>query len=90
MEEYRLKENNVDVTVSDFDRVNKLITDNFPGSLKNSAPLGGTIMSFYEINNIPLSVQYKENQTEIFTISNHEEIKDKFESKTKLKLQRSF
>ena len=88
MEEYRLKEDNKDVTVNDFDRVNKIITDNFPGSLKISGPLGSSIMSLYEINNIPSSVQYKEKQTEIFTISNHEEVRDNFELKTKLRLQR--
>ena len=87
------------VVKNDFERINKLITDNFPNSLKKMRDLGVSTITMYEFDNTTQSITYRDDKS-IMTLYpkrientfecqkiDKDAFKESFESKTKLILE---
>jgi hypothetical protein len=89
MKNYKvLDEEGKNITYNDFERINRLITDNFPNSLKLKNEKDKFVMTQYNFNGLLAYIAYGEKDSDFFLISREtkKNIKEKFESKTKLKL----
>jgi len=89
MKNYKvLDEEGKNITYNDFERINKLIIDNFPNSLKFKNEKDKFVMTRYNFNGLLAYIAYGREDSDLFLISRETKgnIKEKFESKTKLKL----
>jgi hypothetical protein len=78
------------ITLSDFEIVNKVITNSFPKSLEFKNGSENFINIRYNLNGLRVNLMYGESNSEMWVLSNiqeFEEIKKNFEKKTKLGLE---
>lgn len=86
-----MKKKNIPITVDDFLEITEDIERGFPGSFEEKTELGlDRVRGTYNINGTPLYVYYRNSETQAIIPAKGNLEKRKFESKTRLILQRQY